>query len=316
MIKAMRKVPAGTFLIPMILSMLLYSFWPGLFRIGGPTEAFFSSAGTNYIIGLLVFASGTTVKLSRIGQLLKHQGILVLFKIFISVIFAFAFLFIFGLEGIWGISSLGFVAIILSINPAINLSITSEYGDMEDAAIYPFAGIPALPAIPLIVMSVYISGGLGGVDWMPVISVFLPLIVGIILGNLDQEFGKLFGVCMPALMIMLGWLLGQNMNLFEAIRTGPSGILVTAIFILLSMPLMHLFETKILHFEGYSGIGLSTVAGLSTAVPAILASALPQLSGYVASATAQILTATIITSILAPIIVRKLYQKRHHEAKK
>jgi len=76
MLKAMRKVPAGTFLIPMILSMLLYSFWPGLFRIGGPTEAFFSSAGTNYIIGLLVFASGTTVNLSRIAHLLKHQGVL------------------------------------------------------------------------------------------------------------------------------------------------------------------------------------------------------------------------------------------------
>jgi len=204
------------------------------------------------------------------------------------------------------------VAIILSINPAINLSITDEYGDKEDAAIYPFAVIPSLPAIPLIIMSAYISGGLGGVDWMPVISVFLPLVVGIILGNLDQEFGKLFGACMPALMILLGWLLGQNMNLFEAIRTGPSGIIVTVMFILLSMPLMDLFETKILHFEGYSGIGLSTVAGVTTAVPAIVALALPQLSGYVASATAQILTASIITNILAPIIVRKLYGNRHH----
>jgi len=34
MINAMRKVPAGTFLIPMIISMLIYSFWPTLFKIG------------------------------------------------------------------------------------------------------------------------------------------------------------------------------------------------------------------------------------------------------------------------------------------
>lgn len=43
MINLMRKVPAGTFLIPMII----YSIMPDLFRIGGPTEAFFSSSGTN-----------------------------------------------------------------------------------------------------------------------------------------------------------------------------------------------------------------------------------------------------------------------------
>lgn len=286
MINAMRKVPAGTFLIPMIVSMLFYSFWPNLFTIGGPSEAFFSNSGTNYIIGLLVFASGTTVNLAKIGNLLKHQGYLVLFKIFISIVFSFAFLYFFGLEGIWGISGLAFVSIILSINPAINLSITDAYGDKDDAAIYPFAVIPSLPAIPLIVMSTFISGGLGDVDWMPVISVFLPLAVGIILGNLDREMGRVFGACMPALLILLGWLLGQSMNLFDAIRTGGSGILVSIIFIVLTMPLMDLFETKVLHYEGYSGIALSTVAGVSTAVPAIVALALPQLSGYVTSATA------------------------------
>lgn len=117
---------------------------------------------------------------------------------------------------------------------------------------------------------------------------------------------------MPALLILLGWLLGQSMNLFAAIRTGASGVLVSILFIILTMPVMDFFETKILHYEGYSGIGLSTVAGVTTAVPAIVALALPQVSEYVAPATAQILTASIITNILAPIIVRRLYGKRHH----
>lgn len=316
MLNAMRKVPAGTFLIPMIVSMLFYSFWPNLFHIGGPSEAFFSNAGTNYIIGLLVFASGTTVNLAKLGKLLKHQGILVVFKLLISVVFSFAFLFFFGLDGIWGISGLGFVSIIVSINPAINLSITDAYGDKDDAAIYPFAAIPSLPAIPLIVMSAYISGGLGDMDWMPVFSVFLPLVVGIVIGNLDREMGTLFWSCMPALLILFGWLLGQSMNLFGAIRTGLSGLLVSVLFMLLTMPLMDFFETRVLHYEGYSGIALSTVAGVSAAAPAIIALALPQLNEYVASATSQVLMASIITNILAPIIVRRLYGKRHHEPEK
>lgn len=309
MINFMRKVPAGTFLIPMIVSMVIYSFFPDLFRIGGPTEAFFSSSGTNYIIGLLVFASGSTVDLKKIGKLLKHQGALVIFKIVISIILSFAFLYIFGLDGIWGISGLGFVAVMLSSNPAINLSITDSYGDKDDSAIYPFAVIPSLPAIPLIIMSVYINGGFTGVDWMPVISVFLPLVLGIILGNLDKEFGKIFGAVMPASLILLGWLLGQNMNMFEAIKSGGSGILVTIIFMLFEMPLTYFFEKRVLHYEGYSAIALSTVAGVSTAVPAVVAVALPQVSEYVTSATAQVLMATIITSVVAPMIVNKIHDK-------
>lgn len=309
MINFMRKVPAGTFLIPMIVSMVIYSFFPDLFRIGGPTEAFFSSSGTNYIIGLLVFASGSTVDLKKIGKLLKHQGALVIFKIVIATILSFAFLYIFGLDGIWGISGLGFVAVMLSSNPAINLSITNSYGDKDDSAIYPFAVIPSLPAIPLIIMSVYINGGFTGVDWMPVISVFLPLVLGIILGNLDKEFGKIFGAVMPASLILLGWLLGQNMNMFEAIKSGGSGILVTIIFMLFEMPLTYFFEKRVLHYEGYSAIALSTVAGVSTAVPAVVAVALPQVSEYVTSATAQVLMATIITSVVAPMIVNKIHDK-------
>lgn len=135
------------------------------------------------IIGLLVFASGTTVDLKKIGKLLKHQGALVIFKIVIATVFSFIFLNFFGLDGIWGISGLGFVSVMLSSNPAINLSITDSYGDKDDAAIYSFAVIPSLPAIPLIIMSVYINGGFGGVDWMPVISVFLPLVIGFIFGT-------------------------------------------------------------------------------------------------------------------------------------
>ncbi len=213
-------------------------------------------------MGLLVFASGTTVKLSKLGKLLKHQGYLVLFKIVISIVFSYIFLFFFGLDGIWGISGLSFVSIMLFI--------------------------------------------------YPVISVFLPLAVGILLGNLDEDMARVFGACMPALLILLGWLLGQSRNLFAAIRTGASGVLVSILVIILTMPVMDFFETKILHYEGYSGIGLSTVAGVTTAVPAIVALALPQVSEYVAPATAQILTASIITNILAPIIVQRLYGKRHH----
>ncbi|OFU49659.1 2-keto-3-deoxygluconate permease [Aerococcus sp. HMSC10H05] len=310
MIKFMRRIPAGTFIVPMVVSMVIYSFFPSLFNIGGPTEAFFSNSGTNYIVGLLVFASGTTVDLKKLGHLMKHQGALVLIKMFISIIFGTIFLLVFGLDGVWGISGLGFLAVILSINPAVHLALTEMYGDKDDASIYPFAVIPALPALPMIMLSAYISGGFGGIEWTPIISIFLPLVIGIILGNLDPEFGKVFGPVMPAALMLLGWLLGQGMDMFEAIRSGISGIIVTIIFMVLSMPLMYFIDKKILKYDGLAGVSIATVAGMSTAVPTTVGAAIPAVAGDVTSATAQVLMAAIITSILAPIIVDKLYQKK------
>lgn len=306
----MRRIPAGTFLVPMVVSMVIYSFFPDLFNLGGPTEAFFSSSGTNYIVGLLVFASGTTIDLKSLGHLMKHQGALVLIKILISVIFGTIFLLLFGLEGIWGISGLGFLAVILSINPAVHVALIQMYGDKKDASIYPFAVIPALPAIPMIMLSAYISGGFGGIDWMPIISIFLPLVVGIVLGNLDPEFGKVFRPVMPGALMLLGWLLGQGMDMFEAIESGLSGIIVTVIFMVLSMPLMYFVDKKILKYDGLSGISVATVAGMSTAVPATVGVAIPEVIGDVTSATAQVLMAAIITSILAPMIVNRLNMKK------
>ena len=310
LIKFMRRIPAGTFIVPMVVSMVIYSFFPSLFNIGGPTEAFFSNSGTNYIVGLLVFASGTTVDLKKLGHLMKHQGALVLIKMFISIIFGTIFLLVFGLDGVWGISGLGFLAVILSINPAVHLALTEMYGDKDDASIYPFAVIPALPALPMIMLSAYISGGFSGIEWTPIISIFLPLVIGIILGNLDPEFGKVFGPVMPAALMLLGWLLGQGMDMFEAIRSGISGIIVTIIFMVLSMPLMYFIDKKILKYDGLAGVSIATVAGMSTAVPATVGAAIPAVAGDVTSATAQVLMAAIITSILAPIIVDKLYQKK------
>nr|WP_328706703.1 2-keto-3-deoxygluconate permease [Carnobacterium sp. CS13] len=62
----MNKIPAGTFLVPMLLSALLYTLWPNLFsNLGGITNAFLGGSGTNFIIGLIFFVPES-------GSILKH----------------------------------------------------------------------------------------------------------------------------------------------------------------------------------------------------------------------------------------------------
>ena len=40
MLKFMQKIPAGTLIVPMLISALLATFWPTLFHIGGITQDF------------------------------------------------------------------------------------------------------------------------------------------------------------------------------------------------------------------------------------------------------------------------------------
>lgn len=100
MLKIINKVPAGTFLVPLIVSMVLYTFWPDLFKVGGFTEAMFSSTGVNIISGLLAFATGSRINIQILKRLLKHQGALLLVKIVFATILSFAFLALFGHQGI------------------------------------------------------------------------------------------------------------------------------------------------------------------------------------------------------------------------
>lgn len=45
MLNAIKKVPAGTFLVPMLTSAFIYTFWPNLFQVGGLTEHIFGGQG-------------------------------------------------------------------------------------------------------------------------------------------------------------------------------------------------------------------------------------------------------------------------------
>lgn len=307
--KFINKIPAGNFIVPLILSMILYTLFPNLVMIGGITESFLSARASAFVIGMLCFSSGMTIKFNALKDLIKYQGSLLFVKALFSVILSFIFLNFFGIEGIAGISGLAFVSTIISTNPAVYVAILSAFGFEKDAGIYPFAGVVALPILPLIVLSIFASGGLAGMDWWPVISVFIPLILGMVLGNIDPSLTDIFARCIPALLMMLGWTLGQGMNIIEAMKSGLSGIIMTTVYLVTILPVAYLFEKKMLKGKGYSAIAVSTIAGISTATPAAVAAAIPELQPYVTSATAILLTGVVITSLLSPFLAGRLAKK-------
>ncbi|WP_195863584.1 2-keto-3-deoxygluconate permease [Aerococcus urinae] len=315
MLKRIAKIPAGTFLVPMIISMLLISFFPGMYDVfGGTTQSAFQQ-GTSAVIGFLVFAAGTTLDFKKIGPLLKRHLPMVVFKLLLSTLYILAFYWLFGVEGVLGINLLTFACVIYSLNPAVALAIHNEYGDQQFGAVYGIYGILGMSFTPLILLSVLTANGGGaGIDWDPIISIFLPLIVGALLGNNDPDFADFFSPLIGKLLPFLGWNLGVGMNLMDAVSSGLSGLVMAGLFMVLMLPLI-LFDKYVTKVnDGVDGVAIWNVAGMSVANPAIIGAALPvAFATQVTSATAIVMMVCIITSLASPALAQKLSKESEAE---
>ncbi len=303
MVNFMKKVPAGMLLVPMFISALKNTSNPEFFHIGGVTEALLGGESMSFLIGLISFFSGVAIDFSSLKVLLKRHGVLVLSKIILVIILSLLYMHFFGQEGILGISAVALTVALSGINPSLYVSIVNNYGSKIDEAAYGMFGIFSAPFLPVLI---YSTQGSGSIDWMPVISIFIPLLLGIILGTLDPKFRQVFDNGVGLLIPIIGWKIGQGMNLLQVIDSGLSGILLTVIFYILLMPLVFI-DKKDLKYDGIVGLGMNATPGTAASFPMIIGLSNPAVMEYVPEAATQLVTVTIITAFLTPILFKQLY---------
>lgn len=113
---------------------IICNIFAGHFKIGGMTEAFFTTKGINYIVALVCFCSSAALDLEKIKKVLKKQGSILRVKVILCFVFSILFFRFFGMEGIWGISAIAFTATNCSLNPSLYLALVSDYGSESDEA--------------------------------------------------------------------------------------------------------------------------------------------------------------------------------------
>lgn len=306
MVKFMKKIPAGTLIVPMLISALLHTLWPELFHIGGITEDFLGGQSINFIVGMLTFSSGLSIDFDSFKKILKRHGSIMLVKLVLVVVISLLYARFFGQGGILGISAVAFTVVMVSMNPAMYISLVEDFGTEVDKAAFGFTGLFSIPVIPVLI---YSFNGQGAVDWLPILSTILPLIIGMILGNIDPDFRGLFGGTVAILLPLLGWNMGQGMNLLTAIQAGLSGVLLGVLYYAF-MSVLVMFDKRVLKNDGVAAMAMNSVAALSTSIPAILAQSIPELQQYVPNAVAQILMVNLISVFVTPIIIRKLAENK------
>ncbi|MDK6597472.1 MULTISPECIES: 2-keto-3-deoxygluconate permease [Aerococcus] len=303
----MKKVPGGLLLVPMLISALFCTFAPGIFEIGGATQAIFTADGLNYIIGFACLCSGASIDLSHLSVVLRKEGVLILVKVIINIVLGLLFIQFFDMDGVWGISAIAYIAAIASTNPSLFLALESDYGTKDDISAFGLVGLLCTPAYPMLVFSISQTTA---INWTPIISTIIPVIVGAVLGNLDPKMRDYLAPGAAITLPFMGFAFGANINLIDAIKAGPQGVLLTILFYIPMVLIMVLVERYLLKEDGVTSLAMSSIAGMSVSVPAIIGAVIPSYQEFVASATAQIAFGVVISSIITPIIARKLYRPK------
>lgn len=299
-LKYMQKVPGGLMIVPMLVTAIINTIWPDALQIGSATTGAFA-AGNMTIIGIVLVISGSQLKVKQLGTSLKRGGVLCLAKIIVGFAACFIVQALFGIDGVAGMSLLALVIALSSCNPGVYMALINDFGDTTDKTVFGPMNLIAVPALPLLILSIGQNGS-GAI--MSVVAMLIPFLVGMLLGNIDEGFTKLLAPGTPICLIFLGCCFGSSINLVNAVMAGPTALLLTVVYIVVNIPIFLGVDRLILRRPGYAGVAMSSIAGIAVSCPAIIAAALPQYAPYVETATSQLALAVVLTGFVVPYITK------------
>ena len=290
-------------IIPLILGALCNSFIPQAIEIGGFTTDLLKN-GVNAFVAMFFVCSGSQIKLREAATPIIRGTVLCAAKIGIGAVVGLAVAKIWGMNGVLGHSPLALVSAITNSSGTLYVSLAQEFGDKNDvAAIGPLC----INDLPFVTMVVFGAAGLAEIPFMSLVASLFPLILGIILGNIDENIRKFLAPGCNVIIPFVAFALGANLRFQSLLSAGMSGILLGIITTL---------TTGIGGYYAYAltnhgkpravGAAIGSCAGICSATPMYVASVDSSLMPYVAEATAACTAATLLTAILCPIFVSLL----------
>lgn len=294
----MNKVPGGLIIIPLLAAILINTFAPQVLTIGGPTTALFK-VGSSAMMGIFLLVCGTSINIRQAGLPLYKGAVLLLLKCIAGALAVWVAGSLFGPPGFLGISMLALVACLTSSNSSLYIALCSTYGDASDAGAISVFCIKDGPFVTMVVLGV---SGLANIPFAALLSMLIPLLIGMLWGNCDERFKQLCTSAQPLIIIIMSFAIGANSSIGTVFSAGLSGILLGVISAATGI-LFYFLYNLFLRNKTALGAALGTTAASSALTPAMVAQADPSLAIYVDAATAQLATASIITMLTAPVLI-------------
>ncbi|MFE5323797.1 2-keto-3-deoxygluconate permease [Paenibacillus sp. NPDC056579] len=296
------RIPGGMMIIPLLIGAIVNTLFPTIPKTFG---SFTGALMTGSLPMLAVFyvCMGSTIDFKATPYILKKGGTLLITKIGIAMIVGFIagkFLGNGMVEGglFAGLSVLAIVAAMNDTNGGLYMALMGQFGKKEDVGAYSIMSLESGPFLTMVTLGV---AGLAAFPWQTLVGAILPLVLGMILGNLDREMREFLSKAVPVLVPFFAFALGAGLNLGNVWQAGILGVLLgVAVVVITGLALM--FTDKLTGGNGIAGLSAATTAGNAAGVPAAVAAANSVYAPLVPSATALVASCVIVTAVLAPIV--------------
>jgi 2-keto-3-deoxygluconate permease len=312
-LRTVKRIPGGMMVVPLLLGALTNTFFPQIFELGGFTEALLST-GATAILAVFLFCNGAQISVRQAGPTLYKGIALLLVKFILGAVLGVAVNAMFGRAGVLGIMPLAIIAALTNSNGGLYAALAGEYGDAGDVGV---VSIIAINDGPFLTMLAFGATGLAAVPFTALIATLIPILLGFILGNLDEEIQEFLKPGTWLLIPFFAFPLGAGLNFGQLVTAGVPGILLGVITAVLTGAGGY-YAFKLIKAEHPEvGAAIGTTAGNAVATPAALALIDPSFVDIQSQATAQVAAAIIVTAILCPIVVNFFHnreQKKHERS--
>ncbi|MBS5904476.1 MAG: 2-keto-3-deoxygluconate permease [Acetobacteraceae bacterium] len=275
--RAIEKVPGGMMVVPLALGAV--------------------------IVAVFYVCMGASIDFKATPYILKKGGTLFAVKIGMAMLMGVVFGHFLGEapvgSGLFaGLSTLAIVAAMNDTNGGLYMALMGQYGEPRDVGAYTVMTLESGPFLTMVTLGV---AGLSAFPWPTLVGSILPLVVGMILGNLDREMRGFLSRAIPVMIPFFAFALGSGLDLAKVWQAGLLGLgLGLAVVVVTGIPLF--LADRAIGGTGVAGVAAASTAGNAAAVPAIVASANPVYAEAAAHATVLVAAAVIVTTVLVPLL--------------
>ncbi|WP_339321739.1 2-keto-3-deoxygluconate permease [Paenibacillus sp. FSL W8-0194] len=315
---AIDKIPGGMMLIPLLIGAIIRTFFPGIFDLPEFKSSFTGGllTGTSALLAAFYICLGSTIRFQATGYILKKGVSLWIGKIGTTFIIALLIKAIFPDQNnlFLGLSALAIIAAFSDTNGGLYMALMGQLGKKaEDVAAYSIMSLESGPFFTMLILGV---AGLASFPIMAFVFAILPLLIGMILGNLDEKMREFLSKGQDVMIPLFSLAIGASINLANVVKAGASGIILGLGVVVITGGMLFLID-RLTGGDGVAGIAASSTAGNAAAVPMAVAAVYTGYSGIAATATLQVTAAVIVTAILTPLLTTwfaKRAQRRKAQA--